>query len=138
MARLFSESVKLAWIEFMPDASPLVPAQLSDFGFIVFDTEYLFRGKPTSRALEMFVPTRVGMNLSSGTEVWKGIPREDWSDFQNQIDTAMTSFGLIQTDLLCVQTTLQEDIRERFRLKWDHLINAADAVERDNALQKRD
>jgi hypothetical protein len=114
MAGLFAESAKLAWVEFIPSKSPGLAEQLTDLGFSVFDTEYLFGGTPEPAALEMFLPTHTGVTLSTGLQTWKGIPRQDWTDYQAQLTLAIGAFGLMQTDLLCLRSPLSEQVRERF------------------------
>lgn len=108
MREIFSSTVKMAWIEMLANQTQIVEL-IQELGFYVFDTEYLFRGTPSSEALDYFIQSGSG-ELSSGSQIWKGIPIMKWVNFADQIEEYRSRFGLIQTDLLCLKPSFVDII----------------------------
>jgi hypothetical protein len=101
MRQLLGESVDLAWVEMLASNTSIVD-QMENLNFRVFETEYLFKGEPTTAALRHFEPTSACFKLSTGQLAWKGIPRAPWHNFAEQVAEFKKSFGLVQTDLICL------------------------------------
>lgn len=122
----FLPDVKLMWVEFMygPDHDPReIAVALAAHDFVLFDTQYLFRGAPTAATLEHFELASTG-NLSSGTPIWYGTKREPWTDFFAQSKEYATSLRLVQTDLCCVNRAFMDD----FLAALPHLVAYPQAV----------
>ena len=103
MSGFLRRDVALAWVEYHPGLSrPELYHYLSDQGFLVFDTEYIFRGEPTEDAMMMFDVSRKGAMLSSGSTVWYGFKRTPWNDYAAELMEFVRNLRLIQTDLCCV------------------------------------
>lgn len=96
------KDVYFMWVEYM-GASDLHD-YLVEEDFIVFDTEYLFRGKPSEHALNSFVVSRERGQLSSGSTIWCGYKKRPWGDFPQEFLGFRKSIKLIQTDLVCVNS----------------------------------
>lgn len=96
----FLPETQLMWVEF--GGQPGLLDLLDERDFVLFDTEYLFRGSPTVGALEKFTVKEADIPLSTGTFAWKGVPKRTWSDYMKQFNEMQKNDGLIQTDLVCV------------------------------------
>lgn len=93
MPRLL-RNASVLWVEFI-GKDPLLLDYIIDSGFIVFDTEYFFMGKPTDAARELFDVSRENITLSTNATAWFGFKKKPWNDFN-------VEFKLVQTDLLCI------------------------------------
>lgn len=104
MRGFFADTVKVAWIECLarPDSEQIVSV-LSEYGFLLFDTDYLFQGSPNPLAQENFV-VKGTQQLSTGSMAWSGIPRHPWVNFSNKLTEYRGTLGLIQTDLIAVNS----------------------------------
>lgn len=99
MPRILSK-VKLMWIEFAGDFALL--DFLISAGFHIFDTSYMFIGSKSTEVLNLFNPTIDGATLSNGKTAWFGNKITPWDNFCSQFQNYKDSYGLIQTDLICV------------------------------------
>lgn len=96
----FLPETQLMWVEF--GGQPGLLDLLDERDFVLFDTEYLFHGKPTEEALAHFIVTEAEIPLSTGTFAWKGIPKRTWSDYMASFEGFKKSSALVQTDIVCV------------------------------------
>ena len=83
-----------------------------DSGYIVYDTEYLFRGDPTAESEALFTPSRKGIVLSTGMRAWKGFRRKPWGNFKQEFSELKKSCKMIQTDLACINTKYIDEFLE--------------------------
>ncbi len=99
-----------AWVEYGPKMStPDLLKELADQNFLLFDTEYIFRGNPNQTAKEIFEVTREGGALSSGTTVWRGFKKKPWGNYSREIFTYQEQLNLVQTDLFCLNRRFTEE-----------------------------
>lgn len=92
-------TVKWMWIEF--SNQPGLLEYLSSNGFILFDTEYLFVGRPSDLIRELFIIIREGRN-SIGKDIFFGYRRHVWRDYEKAFRFAFSKRRMIQTDLVAV------------------------------------
>ena len=95
----YLETVKLMWVEFT--GQPGLLSFLHDAGFTVFDTEYLFVGKPNHLIEELFEITRVGRN-SIGKDIFFGYRKHSWDNYEAILDFMKRRRRLVQTDIVVV------------------------------------
>ena len=88
------------WVEFEATNMDLYRFLL-DQDFLMFDTDYLFIGDPSDEALEIFHLTSREI-LSTGQTSWSGFKKKPWYCFAEEMPFAKEKFGLIQTDLVCI------------------------------------
>ena len=105
MKRRLKDEVELVWIEYLfhPKYQSFRLLQQLEDDFILFDTEYLFKGEPSDEARELFQVSKYGNKLSNGSQVWSGFKKKSWRDFESQTAECFQKYGLIQTDLCCVK-----------------------------------
>lgn len=116
LGRVLFRDVALAWIEYGPlMSSPDVYRYMLDHGFVVFDTEYMFRGVPGRAATEHFEIAEQGARLSSGSTIWYGFKRRPWVDYDRELAGFVEDLGLIQTDLCCVNTAYMDEFLAALR-----------------------
>lgn len=92
-------TVNWMWLEF--SNQPDLLKYLSESGFVLFDTEYLFVGEPNTLIEELFNITRQGTN-SIGKRIFFGRRRHVWRDYERAFMFARTKRRMIQTDLVAV------------------------------------
>jgi FkbM family methyltransferase len=92
--------VKIMWVEYIEGQELL--NFLANSGFLIFDTQYLFLGKPTQNALQFFELSDEPFKLSTDRTAWYGFKKKDWKNFLIEFHAYKKEFGLIQTDLVCV------------------------------------
>lgn len=93
------ETVKLMWVEYSGQEGLF--QLLADSGFTMFDTEYLFVGKPNESVSELFEISRAGRN-SIGRDIFFGYRRHPWKNHEAVLNAMKLRHRLIQTDLLVV------------------------------------
>jgi len=111
--------VLVMWVEHSGD--PELLRVLEDFGFDVYDTEYMFHGAPSKGTAELFDVSRDQVTLSTGKQAWYGFRRVPWVDYESELRQCKRRFGLIQTDLICVN--------RRFTARFDAALAALDIGE---------
>ena len=89
-----------AWVEFSMQEGLL--DYLESLGCLVFDTEYLFIGEPAGQVLDWFEVSQDNYTLSTGRTAWFGYRKRPWKDCRTEFHTFRKEFGLVQTDLVCV------------------------------------
>ena len=99
MTRLLPQ-VSLMWVEFLGSMELL--EFIAGQGFLIFDTEYMFRGEPSEAARKDFEITREGAPLSTGLKIWSGFKRTPWDSFPEEFSRFQKDYSLMQTDLVCV------------------------------------
>lgn len=99
MPRIASEA-KLMWIEFAGDCR--VVDWLHNNNYLVFDTEYLFLGTPSTEHRKLFTVSNEDYILSNGQRAWFGFKRTPWNCFQDELLSYKKRLGLVQTDLACI------------------------------------
>jgi FkbM family methyltransferase len=92
-------TVHWMWIEF--SNQPGLLEYLTSNGFILFDTEYLFVGRPNDLIHELFNVTRQGKN-SIGKDIFFGYRRHVWRNYEKAFNFSFTKRRVIQTDLVAV------------------------------------
>jgi FkbM family methyltransferase len=98
------------WVEFTGQDG-LLP-YLVEQGFVLFETEYRFRGEPDARARALFDITRTGVKVSTGHTAWFGFKRSPWSStYEAEFWRYRRELALTQTDLVCVHRTRLEEFR---------------------------
>lgn len=81
--------------------------------FTLFDTEYLFRGKPTDAIREKFHITKDDFTLTSGASTCFGYPKEPIEgDYEEAFREMKKSLNLIQTDIVAVHPNQLESFME--------------------------
>jgi hypothetical protein len=95
--------VRLMWVEFT--FQPGLIEFLGDHGFTVYDTEYLMKGEPSLEAKRQFDVTNPRLPLSTGVNAYLGFRRLPWMNYENDFKAARRDHGLIQTDLVCINTS---------------------------------
>jgi len=111
MSDFLRADVVFMWIEYMFSAGTAprdLHAHLVQNDFLLFDTEYLFRGTPSDEAKDYFEVSRTG-ELSNGAAVWYGFKRLPWNDFFAESARFAEDFSLIQTDLCCINRKYLDD-----------------------------
>lgn len=98
MPRIMSECLFM-WIEFsgQPGLLPLLSEN-----FELFDTEYMFFGKPSDFARSLFEVSKDDVPLSTDARAWFGYKRTPWIDFEEEFPRYKRELSMVQTDLLCV------------------------------------
>ena len=96
-------NVRLMWVEFT--MQPGLLQFLGCQGFTIYDTEYMMFGEPTSEASRVFDVTHKGVRLSTGAAAWYGFRRLPWPNYENGFEVARRQHGLVQTDLVCVNSS---------------------------------
>lgn len=94
------ENVKVMWVEYGGQDGLI--EYLYDLGFILFDTEYMFMGNKSDSLMNQFRITKDNVPLSIGTTAWFGTRTRPWRSFEEEFTSCKQKFGLIQTDLVCV------------------------------------
>lgn len=94
------KTTRLAWIEFTNQDGLL--DFLAEQNFMIHDTEYLFDGYPSNDLLDDFNITNPCLPLSTGKSAWLGFRTKPWINYEARFKYYQSSYGLIQTDLLCV------------------------------------
>ena len=94
-------SCSFMWIELLHSNLDLYRF-LQNQDFLIFDTEYLFLGEPSADAADWFHITETGGKLSTGATYWKGLKKRPWYCFEEEFRAVRERFGMIQTDLFCV------------------------------------
>ena len=79
--------------------------------FIVFDSSYLFFGEPNDAARHYFHIDSLDCKLSIGRKSWSGFRKDHWDDYFGNLAAMKTLFGLVQTDLLCVNKAFFEEFK---------------------------
>lgn len=92
-------TVNWMWLEF--SNQPGLLKYLFENGFILFDTAYLFVGEPSDLIEELFTISRKGKN-SIGKQIFFGLRRHVWRDYERAFMFARTKRRMIQTDLVAV------------------------------------
>jgi FkbM family methyltransferase len=92
-------TVKWMWIEF--SNQPGLIDYLVDNNFVLFDTEYLFVGRPSDLIQELFEISREGIN-SIGKDIFFGYRRHIWRDYEKAFNFSFSKRRMIQTDLVAV------------------------------------
>lgn len=100
MTRLL-KSASVLWVEFI-GKDPFLLDYIIDSGYIVFDTEYFFMGRPTDEAQKLFDVSRQDITLSTNASAWFGFKKRPWNDFMSEFKNYQDAFKLVQTDLLCI------------------------------------
>ncbi|WBQ10574.1 FkbM family methyltransferase [Hyphomonadaceae bacterium ML37] len=98
MSALLGE-VEFLWVEYLGD--PALCDKLSELGFMLFDTKYVFRGEPSPDALEAF-DVAYTTTASTGDFRWHGYKKQRWSNFKEEFIFCKKRFNLIQTDIVAV------------------------------------
>lgn len=98
-----SSNAAFLWVEYLGMDFGLIK-HLIDDGFYVFDTEYLFIGEPTREAKRHFNICKEGIQLSTGNFAWTGFKKGKWGDYFSEFTLYRSKFGMVQTDLLCVNS----------------------------------
>jgi len=99
--------IPLMWIEFMGQAD--LYKYLTQKGFILFDSSYLFFGEPNDATRHYFQTENLKANLSIDQKSWTGFRRDHWGDYLANFRAMKTLFGLVQTDLLCINRNFLEE-----------------------------
>ena len=104
MKRRVRDEVELMWIEYLfhPKYQSFKLLEQLEERFILFDTEYLFKGEPSDEARDFFQISK-HKNLSNGSQVWSGFKKTSWRDFKLETAECFKRYGLIQTDLCCIK-----------------------------------
>ncbi len=106
----FLETVKIMWVEYSGQEGLI--EYLYDQGFILFDTEYMFIGLKAERLMKQFRVSKDDVILSTGATSWFGARTRPWRHFEEEFKDCGRRYGLIQTDLVCVnQRHLQDFMR---------------------------
>lgn len=92
--------VKVMWVEF--SGQPGLKDFLEDSGFMLFDTSYMFVGGCSDEAREHFSITQGEVTVSTGRTAWFGTKRGAWKNYDSELAEYKKKFGLVQTDLVCV------------------------------------
>lgn len=89
------------WIEFT--GQPGLIEYISDMGYILFDTAYVFNGNPSEEVLKHFEVSLEGFISSTNKSMWQGFKRYPWDgEYISEFKNCRKRFNLIQTDLVCV------------------------------------
>jgi FkbM family methyltransferase len=113
MPRLLSQAHFL-WVEYT-GRSPLVE-YLAEDGFRMFDTEYLFYGRPTAAARKHFRVSQPRITLTTGRTAWEGFRKTPWPDYVAEFQRQREASGVVQTDLVCVKKDRLEDFRRAVKV----------------------
>jgi FkbM family methyltransferase len=95
-------TVRFMWVEFT--CQPGLMEFLGDHHFSIYDTQYLMMGEPLPEALRLFDVSDPRVPLSTGVNAWYGFRRTSWRNYEADFKAAQRDFGLIQTDLVCINT----------------------------------
>lgn len=93
------ESVHWMWIEYGGQEGLI--DFLLDKGFVLFDTEYLFVGRPNELIEELFDITNIGHN-SINKQIFFGHRKHIWRDYEVAFSFAQRHRRMVQTDLIAV------------------------------------
>lgn len=99
MSRILADAHFL-WIEFSGQEGLI--DFLKDKGYILFDTEYFFRGESTDSLRKIFDISKENVPLSNGKTVSFGFKKCAWNHFEAEFFQYKKELGLVQTDLVCV------------------------------------
>lgn len=100
-------NVKVMWVEF--SGQPGLTDFMEDNGFMIFDTTYLFVGHPTEEARTIFNVVKDEVALSIGRKAWFGTKKTAWKNYTEEFKEYKKAFGLVQTDLVCINRRNIED-----------------------------
>lgn len=75
---------------------------LIDSGYMIFDTEYMFIGEPTTETEVLFEISETEIALSTNAKAWFGYKRKSWGDFKQEFYELKRTIGLVQTNLVCI------------------------------------
>jgi FkbM family methyltransferase len=104
----YLETVKVMWMEY--SGQPGLLKFLQKSGFTLFDTEYLFVGKPNDLIAELFDLTRFGRN-SIGKQIFFGYRKHLWADYESILDFMKRRRRVIQTDMIVINNKYLESLR---------------------------
>ena len=112
MKRIIHEPYFL-WIEFS-DQNELLE-YLYAMGFAIFETQYLFVGSNPDIVKRDFVFSKT-IALSTEIPAWLGRRITPWGkDFHDEFQVARRQFGLVQTDIVCVQESRHNEFISALR-----------------------
>ena len=104
------ENVHLLWIEFMGQRD--LYEFLHDHHFTVFDSSYVFHDNSSSDVESFFHSYKLAGINSTNRSVWRGWRRESWANYLDEFSKFKRSYGMIQTDLLCINRHLFDDFQK--------------------------
>jgi FkbM family methyltransferase len=100
MPRLLSQA-RFLWVEYT--GRDRLFEYLADNEFRMFDTEYLFYGRPTPAAKKHFRVSQPSITLTTGRTAWEGFRKTPWADYAAEFQRHREASGVVQTDLVCVK-----------------------------------
>lgn len=88
------------WVEY--SGQPGLYEYIFENNFVAFDSHYLFLEEPNEATRYYFDIDNSDLILTTGRQAWTGYRRTRWNNYPKTLDAMKVLFGLVQTDLLCV------------------------------------